>query len=61
MVVKSKWIKMSLPVSRPMYEALRGRAENEGQTKAGFIRSVLCGSLKEEMRDQRQSQNQKKK
>jgi hypothetical protein len=54
MVVKSKWIKMSLPVSRPMYEALRGRAENEGQTKAGFIRSVLCGSLKDEMRDQRQ-------
>ena len=51
---KSKWIKMSLPVSRPMYEALRGRAENEGQTKAGFIRSVLCGSLKDEMRDQRQ-------
>jgi hypothetical protein len=53
-MVKSKWIKMSLPVSRPMYEALRGRAENEGQTKAGFIRSKLSDALKDEMRDQRQ-------
>ena len=57
MAVK-KWIKMSLPVSLPMYNALRGRAENEGQTKAGFIRSTLSDTLKEEMREQRQ---QKKK
>jgi|TARA_Y100000310_G_C20510712_1_gene728697 hypothetical protein len=54
MVEKRKWIKMSLPVSRPMYDALRGRAENEGQTKAGFIRSKLSDALRDEMREQRQ-------
>lgn len=54
MVEKSKWIKMSLPVSRPMYDALRGRAETEGQTKAGFIRSKLSDALREEMRAARQ-------
>lgn len=51
-----KWIKMSLPVSRPMYDALRGRAETEGQTKAGFIRSALSEALRDEMRIQRDRQ-----
>ena len=54
MVEKRKWIKMSLPVSRPMYDALRGRAETEGQTKAGFIRSKLSDALRDEMRAARQ-------
>jgi hypothetical protein len=54
MVEKRKWIKMSLPVSRPMYDALRGRAETEGQTKAAFIRSKLSDALRDEMRMSRQ-------
>lgn len=47
---KGNWVKLTVPVSRPMFEALKERTALEGHTKAGFIRGALGDKLREEMR-----------
>ena len=43
------FIRLSLDLSRPMFNALQDRATQEGQTKSALVRSALFRELKEDM------------
>jgi hypothetical protein len=43
------FIRLSLDLSRPMFNALQDRATQAGQTKSALVRSALFRELKEDM------------